>query len=95
MVPFSLELTALRSLSAATFGLLLAFEPAIAAIAGFAIRGQDLTVVQCAGIALVIVAGAASLGPRRWPARRVPSPEPDRFGVTARENACATTITVP
>jgi inner membrane transporter RhtA len=65
-VPFSLEITALRSLSMATFGLLLAFEPAIAAVAGWTIRGQGLTSVQVAGIGLVIIASAGSLGPRGW-----------------------------
>jgi inner membrane transporter RhtA len=72
VVPFSLEITALRGLSMArmaTFGLLLAFEPAIAAVAGLAIRGQGLTSVQFAGIGLVIVASAGSLGPRGWTRR--------------------------
>ena len=68
-IPFSLEVTAMRSLSAATFGLLLSFEPAIAAVAGFVIRGQALVPVQVLGIALVIAASAVSLGPRGWTRR--------------------------
>jgi inner membrane transporter RhtA len=66
VVPFSLEVTALKSLSMATFGLLLSFEPGLAALAGFAIRGEVLTLGQLGGIALVIAASAGSLGPRGW-----------------------------
>ena len=69
VIPFALELTALRSLSAPTFGLLLSFEPAIAALAGFVIRGQRLELPQVLGIAMVIVASAGSLGPRGWTRR--------------------------
>lgn len=69
VVPFSLEVTALKSLSMATFGLLLSFEPAVAAVAGFAIRGEMLTLGQLGGIALVIAASAGSLGPRGWTRR--------------------------
>ena len=69
VLPFALELSALRSLSAATFGLLLSFEPAIAALAGLVVRGQQLEPIQLAGIALVIVASAGSLGPRGWTRR--------------------------
>ena len=69
VIPFALELTALRSLSASTFGLLLSFEPAIAAVAGLIVRGERLVPLQVIGIALVIVASAASLGPRGWTRR--------------------------
>ena len=66
LIPFALEATALRSLSMATFGLLLAFEPGIASLIGFIVRGQSLTLVQIVGIALVVAAAAATLGPRGW-----------------------------
>jgi len=69
VIPFSLEVTALRSLSMATFGLLLSFEPAVAALAGLAIRGEQLVPMQLAGIALVVVASVGSLGPRGWTRR--------------------------
>ena len=67
--PLSLEITALRSLSMATFGLLLAFEPAFAVAAGFLIRGEALVPVQLIGIGLVILASVGSLGPRGWTRR--------------------------
>ena len=66
LIPFSLEAIALRTLSMATFGLLLAFEPAVAAVAGVVIRGDTLVAQQILGIALIIIAGALSLGPRGW-----------------------------
>lgn len=66
LIPFSLEAIALRTLPMATFGLLLAFEPAVAALAGVVIRGESLSVQQLAGIGLIIVAAAGSLGPRGW-----------------------------
>ena len=68
-IPLSLEVTAMRRISAATFGLLLSFEPAIAAVAGFVVRGESLVPVQLAGIALVVLASAGSLGPRGWTRR--------------------------
>jgi inner membrane transporter RhtA len=68
-IPFSLEVNAMRSLSAATFGLLLSFEPAIGAIAGFLIRSEALALGQVFGIALVVLAGIAALGPRGWTRR--------------------------
>jgi inner membrane transporter RhtA len=69
LIPFSLEAIALRRLSMATFGLLLAFEPAIAAIAGVVIRGDTLLGQQVLGIVLIIAAAAGSLGPRGWTRR--------------------------
>jgi inner membrane transporter RhtA len=66
LIPFSLEAIALRTLPMATFGLLLAFEPAVAALAGVVIRGESLSVQQVIGIGLIIVAAAGSLGPRGW-----------------------------
>jgi inner membrane transporter RhtA len=58
VIPFSLELIALRTLAIGVFGLLLAFEPAIAALAGYLVRDQALTPSQMAGIGLIVVAGA-------------------------------------
>jgi inner membrane transporter RhtA len=66
LIPFTLEAIALRTLSMATFGLLLAFEPAVAALAGIVIRGDALTAQQVAGIVLIILAAAGSIGPRGW-----------------------------
>jgi inner membrane transporter RhtA len=59
VLPYTLELLALRRLPASTFAILMSLEPAIAATAGFLILDQTLTVTEAAAIALVI---AASMG---------------------------------
>jgi inner membrane transporter RhtA len=59
VLPYTLELLALRRLPAATFAILMSLEPAIAATAGFLILDQALSAVQALAIALVI---AASMG---------------------------------
>ncbi|MGI5455744.1 EamA family transporter [Streptomyces sp. CA-249302] len=59
VLPYTLELLALRRLPASTFAILMSLEPALAATAGFLILGQALSPVQAAAIALVI---AASMG---------------------------------
>lgn len=65
-VPYALEFVALRRLSAATFSILLASAPAIAAIAGLLVLGQELTTPQWLGIACVVGAGiGAVLSARR------------------------------
>lgn len=64
LVPFALEMTALRELSTGTFGLLMALEPASATLAGLVIRDQRLTAFQLLGVGLVMLAAAGVLGPR-------------------------------
>jgi inner membrane transporter RhtA len=59
LIPYSLEITALRRLTAYRFGLLMSLEPAVAALAGVIVLGQPLTAVLA--IALVMVV-AASVG---------------------------------
>ncbi|MDL5157977.1 EamA family transporter [Actinomycetospora termitidis] len=67
VVPFALELLALRRLAAGAFGTLMALEPAIALLVGAVILGQVPSVVAVAGIVLVVTAGigAARTGDRR------------------------------
>ena len=66
VLPYSLELEALRRLPAAVFGVLMSLDPAVAALAGFVVLGQDLGVPQLLAIAMVVVAsaGAARLSHR-------------------------------
>ncbi len=59
VVPYSLELEALRRLPPRTFGVLMSLEPAVAALAGLVILGEQLAARQWAGVACVIVACAA------------------------------------
>ncbi|MFI1723143.1 EamA family transporter [Streptomyces sp. NPDC020489] len=59
VLPYTLELLALRRLPASTFAILMSLEPAVAATAGFLVLDQALTTTESAAIALVI---AASMG---------------------------------
>ena len=67
VLPYSLELEALRRLPEAVFGVLMSLQPAVAALAGFVVLGQDLGAAELTAIAMVVVAsaGAAGLGGRR------------------------------
>lgn len=62
VLPYSLELLALRRLSAQVFGILLSLEPAAAALAGLLVLGQRLHPTQLLGMALVVAASALVLG---------------------------------
>ncbi|GGV76718.1 membrane protein [Streptomyces griseoloalbus] len=59
VLPYTLELLALRRLPASTFAILMSLEPALAATAGFLILDQALSATEAAAIALVI---GASMG---------------------------------
>ncbi|MFM9452889.1 EamA family transporter [Streptomyces europaeiscabiei] len=59
VLPYTLELLALRRLPASTFAVLMSLEPAIAAAAGFLILDQALAATEALAIALVI---GASMG---------------------------------
>jgi inner membrane transporter RhtA len=67
-IPYTLEIAALRRLPAATFGVLMSLEPAIAATVGFLLLGQvlhaeDLLAIVCVGLA----SAGASVSARRQP----------------------------
>ncbi len=62
VLPYSLELLALRRLSARVFGILLSLEPAAAALAGLLVLGQRLDLGQLVGMGLVVAASALVLG---------------------------------
>ncbi|MEU9922449.1 EamA family transporter [Streptomyces griseoluteus] len=74
VLPYTLELLALRRLPAPTFAILMSLEPAVAATAGFFVLHQTLSLTQAAAIALVI---AASIGAVRTQTRRVAPPAPE------------------
>ena len=57
VLPFSLELLALRRLTAAAFGTLMSLEPAIALLAGLLVLRQVPSAAAAAGIVFVVVAG--------------------------------------
>ncbi len=59
VIPYTLEMNALRTLPSRTFGILMSLEPAVAAFVGLLFLREVLSAVQWLSIALVI---AASVG---------------------------------
>ncbi|WNM35980.1 EamA family transporter [Streptomyces sp. Li-HN-5-11] len=71
VLPYTLELLALRRLPASTFAVLMSLEPALAATAGFLVLGQSLSPLEALAIALVV---AASMGAVRTQVGRAKTP---------------------
>lgn len=69
VVPFALEMLALRRLQAAAFGTLMSLEPAIALTVGVVLLGQVPGVLPALGLLCVVVAG---IGAERSGARPQP-----------------------
>lgn len=61
VIPYSLEMYALRHVAAGTFAVLIALEPVAAAAVGTFMLGQTLTISSLAAIALVVTAGIGSV----------------------------------
>lgn len=72
VLPYSLEMIALRRMAPNVFGILLSLEPAVAALAGLLVLGQHLSVVKLLGMVLVVSASALILGARRGAAAEPP-----------------------
>ena len=102
VVPFSLEMYALRRLTTAAFGTLMCLEPAIALITGIGLLHQPPTGSSLAGVAFVVTAGiGAERSGARPGARQVsrsgggpdpatpqpPGPEPPRQAAPAPRRA--------
>jgi inner membrane transporter RhtA len=62
VIPYTLEVEALRRLKPSVFGVLMSLEPAVAALAGFILLSQDLSALDVVAMALVIT---ASIGATR------------------------------
>jgi len=60
VIAFGLEMLALRRMTHTAFGTLLSIEPAFGILIGLIVLAQTPTIMQVAGIALVILAGAAA-----------------------------------
>jgi inner membrane transporter RhtA len=61
VLPYTLELLALRRLPTSTFAVLMSLGPAIAALAGYVVLDQALTPVQLLAIGLVVAASAGAV----------------------------------
>lgn len=60
VLPYALEMLALRKMTQHAFGTLMAVEPAIAIVLGLIVLGQTPAIIEVVGIMLVVFAGAAS-----------------------------------
>ena len=74
VIPYSCEITALRSLRPSVFSILMSLEPAAAALAGMLVVHEFLTGVQWLAVACVI---AASIGATRTASTTATAPAPD------------------
>jgi len=72
IIPYTLELEALRRVPARVFGIWMSLEPAVAALVGLVMLGEALAVSEWAAIACVMVACA---GAARGSARPSQAPE--------------------
>ena len=60
-LPYSLDLTVLRLIPRSLFSVLQSVHPAMAALSGYVILGQTLSVWQIAGLAVISLANAAAV----------------------------------
>ncbi|MCW2613906.1 MAG: putative permease, superfamily [Frankiales bacterium] len=60
MLPYALEMIALRRMTPTAFGTLMALEPAVGLLLGLLVLSQQPSPVQLAGIVLVVIAGAGA-----------------------------------
>jgi inner membrane transporter RhtA len=74
VIPYGLEMEALRRIPEGVFGVLMSLEPAIAALAGLAVLGQGLSAVDVVAIGLVVVASAAAAAEASPPVAVASSP---------------------
>lgn len=63
-LPYALEQVALRRLEASQFAMLMSLSPAVAALMGFLVHGDQLSVLEITGILLVVVATAGAMRPQ-------------------------------
>ena len=60
VIPYRLELEALRRMPAGVFGVLMSLEPAAATLAGFLVLGEELAARELVAIGLVVAASAGA-----------------------------------
>lgn len=72
-IPYSIEMNVLKKMPAETFGILMSLEPAVAALAGFFILSEKLSMTQWTAIGCIIIASAGSAVTSK---EKTPEPEP-------------------
>lgn len=69
LLPYALELMALRRMTLTAFGTLMALEPGIATVLGLVLLAQAPSLLQAAGVLLVVAAGIGAQRTARTAAR--------------------------
>jgi inner membrane transporter RhtA len=69
VIPYWLELEALRRIPASLFGVWMSVQPAVAALIGLIVLGQDLSPAEWAGIGCVVAASVGAARTAAAPAR--------------------------
>jgi inner membrane transporter RhtA len=69
VIPYTLELEALRRMPANVFGVLMSLEPAAVSLAGFLVLGENLAAREIVAIGLVVAASAGAARGSRLPPR--------------------------
>ncbi len=77
LLPYSLEMVALRRIAPSVFGILLSLEPAVAAVMAAALLHEWLTPIEVLAVACVTVASVGAV--LRQPAPRRPEPAEQRL----------------
>ncbi|MCG8927958.1 DMT family transporter [Lentzea sp. CC55] len=75
VVPYAVDLIALRKVPARLFGLAMSVHPVLAALAGLVVLGETLEVHHWAGILLVVTANALAVTCSKWSGSPTVGPE--------------------
>ena len=65
VIPYGLEMVALRRMRPGLFGILMSLEPGAAALFALLVLGESLTWIECAAMACVVVASVGATRARR------------------------------
>lgn len=95
VLPFALELLALRHLTHTAFGTLMALEPGLGLVLGLVVLHQRPSGLQLLGIGLVVLAGAAAQRGGRRPPIAVDEADPDQPAQRAHRRRRAVAETGP
>jgi inner membrane transporter RhtA len=89
VIPYWLEMEALRRISAQLFGVWMSMQPAVAALIGLALLSQRLSPAEWIGIGCVVIASAAaSRRPAIAPAPAPALPRSQALGAAAESPLC-------
>ncbi|HEV7657328.1 MAG TPA: EamA family transporter [Mycobacteriales bacterium] len=89
LLPYALELAALRRMTLTAFGTLMALEPGIATVLGLVLLAQAPNWLQAAGVVLVVAAGIGAQRTARTAAASVPASVEGRSQTNPRQTYAA------